>query len=417
MNPINNKLIWAYQKNKHLIDSLLFRKAPEFVYGLRPGDTHAEIPVFTFHTALPDWFEEQCLHLVENGYRTLSADEFYSRMTKRYADRQKSVLITFDDGLKQVWSVAYPVLKKYGLNATCFLIPGCISESDASVRLNLDQVWSGDADVGNVMGISRGENPLATWEEIKIMHESGVIDFESHTMNHAVVPVSDEIVDFIHPGYDPHFYGNIHIPLYTENGVDVISRKPQLGMPVYKAQPRMQAESRYFDDEAIRRCCVEFVDKNGGSEYFRNKEWRAELHNTVDIYKRTHDLDARYETPEERDMSLFDELLRSREAIEAKLGGKKVTQLCYPWYDASKYAIEASRKAGYRMNYFGQREGRVTNQPGQDPFEIVRVEEIFLQRLPGKNRKTLWQTLGQMYKLRKLPSQLFPEGRPLIGQV
>jgi hypothetical protein len=63
---------------------------------------------------------------------------------------------------------------------------------------------------------------------------------------------------------------------------------------------------------------------------------------------------------------------------------------------------------------FGQREGRFTNNPGQDPYNVVRVEEIFLQRLPGNGRKSIPQTLMQMYKLRSLPAQMFPDGRPAI---
>lgn len=414
MNPISNRISWAYQKNKHLIDSLIFRKAPEFVYKAFPQDPNTEIPVFTFHTALPDWFDEQCRHLVENGYRSLTADEFNSRLKNSKSTPEKTVLLTFDDGLKQVWSVAYPILKKYGLHATCFLIPGCIPEENKEVRPTLDDVWSGSAKSSDVMGIRKNELPLATWEEIKIMHESGVIDFQSHTMNHAVVPVSDEITDFVHPGYDPHFYGNIHIPLYAENGQDVLSRKPLLGMPIYSAKPRMQAELRYFDDESLRLHCINEVGNRGGRDFFEDSNWRSTLRQVVTEYKETHKLNERYETPEERNLALFEELLMSKEIIEEKLPGKEVTQLCYPWYDANDYAIAASRKAGYTVNFFGQRKGRVTNKPGQDPFEVVRVEEIFLQRLPGKGRESIRQTLMQMYKLRSLPAQMFPDGRIAI---
>ena len=116
MNPISNRISWAYQKNKHIIDSLIFRKAPGFVYKAFPQYPDCEIPVFTFHTALPDWFDKQCRHLVENGYRTLTAEEFNFRLKSSKSIPEKTVLITFDDGLKQVWSVAYPILKKYDLH-------------------------------------------------------------------------------------------------------------------------------------------------------------------------------------------------------------------------------------------------------------------------------------------------------------
>lgn len=411
MNPLSNRLYWMYQKKKHLIDALLLHRAPEFVYKSKPGSIEFEIPVFTFHTAVPDWFEEQCKYLADNGYKTLTTDEFNNRIINEKAAPEKTVFITFDDGLKQVWSIAYPILKKYGLHATCYLIPGCISESDAQVRATLDNVWRGESSVREVMGIKKNELPLATWSEIKIMHDSGVIDFQSHTMNHSLVPVSDEIIDFVNPDYNPHFYGNIHVPMYTENGHDVISRKPLLGMPIYSSKPRMQAESRYYDDENLRAHCINEVVRLGGKGFFKDINWKAKLNKIVDNYKNSHEINDRYEKPEERDKAILDELTMSKHIIEEKLSGKKVSQLCYPWYGANSYAISASKKAGYEVNLFGQRSGRVSNIPGQDPFQIVRVEEIFLQRLPGKGRKSIFNTLKKLYDLRSLPSQMFPDGK------
>jgi hypothetical protein len=314
-----------------------------------------------------------------------------------------------------VWTIAYPLLKKYGLHATCYLIPGCIPDSDMRVRPTLEDVWQGTATVDEVMGIHRDEPALATWEEIRIMHESGVIDFQSHTMNHALVPVSDRIIDFVYPGYDCHFYGNVHIPLYTRNGSDVLSREPVLGMPIYYSMPRMQAQARYFDDEGLRKHCTDIVNRQGGKEFFERKDWKAFLKKSVKEYRSKNRLHEHIETPAERDAALLDELGTAREVIEDRLPGKPVTQLCYPWYDASEHAIKASRKAGYTVNLFGQRDNRICNRPGDDPMEVVRLEEIFLQRLPGKNRKSVLQILGKMYELRSLPALLFPDGRQPIG--
>ena len=39
----------------------------------------------------------------------------------------KSVVITFDDGLKSVSRYAYPILKEYGFNATAFIISSALS--------------------------------------------------------------------------------------------------------------------------------------------------------------------------------------------------------------------------------------------------------------------------------------------------
>jgi len=406
MNPISNRFTWKYQKNKHIIDSLIFRNAPEFVYRSNPLPLERELPVFTFHTALPDWFEEQCEYLSINGYDTLSSEEFYHALSSTGSPLKKAILLTFDDGLKHVWTVAYPILKKYGLKATCFLIPGCIPEHDLRVRPTLDDYWEGRATLEEIMSLGNEKSALATWPEIKIMHESGIIDFHSHTMYHSLVFISDKIFDFVHPGYNTHFYGNIHIPLYMENGKEVVTRDAIWGTPIYYAQPRMCAERRYFDDENIRKRCVEAVKDQGSEKFFKQKNWRKILNNIVSDSKKNERDHGRYETLEERDAALLDELINSKVMIEEKLTGREVTHLCYPWYKGEHFAINASKKAGYKVNYFGIIKGKSTNRPGNDPYKVVRVENLFLERLPGNGRKTLRDLFIKKYELKHVPELL-----------
>jgi peptidoglycan/xylan/chitin deacetylase (PgdA/CDA1 family) len=41
----------------------------------------------------------------------------------------KSVLLTIDDARSSVWRFAYPLLKKYQMNAVVFIIPGWTKDS------------------------------------------------------------------------------------------------------------------------------------------------------------------------------------------------------------------------------------------------------------------------------------------------
>jgi hypothetical protein len=403
VNPLTKSWLWKYQKKNHLIQSFLFKHAPRFVYEKEPLTLEGEVPVFTFHGVVPEWFEEQCSYLVENGYRTLSADEFLKTLTRRRAVPRKSVLLTFDDGLKHVWTIIYPLLKKYGLKAVCFLIPGCIPDDNRCVRLTLDDYWSGRATLETLITLGRGADALARWNEIKIMHESGVIDFESHTMFHSLVFTSDRIVDYMNPGFDTHFYGNIRVPLYSVDGRDVPARDAPLGMPIYGGAPRMSAANRFFDDENLRNTCIEKVRREGKEEFFKQRGWRRVLQNVVDEYKRNQTVVERYETPEERNRAIFNELIASREAIEARLRGKRVSHLCYPWFEGANFAMDASKKAGYAMNYFGQLADKTTNMPGDDPFRIARIDEIYLRRLPGQGRTSIANLLRRLYELRHAP--------------
>ncbi len=89
------------------------------------------IPVLMYHHVLPkerfitsslEQFEDQMRYLSNNGYKTLTSDEFYRFKKGEFKAPKKSVFITFDGGWRDNIIYAYPVLKKYSLKATLFLV-------------------------------------------------------------------------------------------------------------------------------------------------------------------------------------------------------------------------------------------------------------------------------------------------------
>lgn len=104
-----------------------------------------KIPVLTYHELVPagteyhtslivpeDMFDEQMKYLKENGFRTLSLDEFYRWYQGKLEVPVKSCVITFDDGADNVYYLAYPILKKNDQSATVFCI-GHHLEEDGGV--------------------------------------------------------------------------------------------------------------------------------------------------------------------------------------------------------------------------------------------------------------------------------------------
>ena len=157
-----------------------------------------------------------------------------------------------------------------------------------------------------------------------------------------------------------------------------------------------------YDDEDLRRRCIEVVKREGQENFFKNKRWRQILKKEVFDFRTTSQSKERYETIDERDRAIFQELRESKDIIEYKLPGKTVDQLCFPWYRAEKFAVNASKKAGFILNYFGQILRRPTNRPGDDLFSVVRVEDIFLKRLPGKGRESLRGLFKKFNSRRKM---------------
>lgn len=111
------------------------------------GGIHEEgfqtIPVLTYHRfsdkcssplCIPARvFDQQMRYLKENGYRVLTPEEFLAFLEYRKGLPKKSVLITMDDGYRSVYTIAYPILKKYGFTATVFVYTSFVGASSMAI--------------------------------------------------------------------------------------------------------------------------------------------------------------------------------------------------------------------------------------------------------------------------------------------
>ena len=138
------------------------------------GKYAQKIPVLTYHKIIPadqefesnllidaGTFEEQMKYLKDNGYTTLTPDEFYEWHSGERDFPEKTVMITFDDGFYGTYYLAYPIIKKYGLAATVF----CVGKHNGTPTAEYDPVTEKDYYVGqDVVDKVREEYPRFCFE-------------------------------------------------------------------------------------------------------------------------------------------------------------------------------------------------------------------------------------------------------------
>ena len=92
----------------------------------------AEVPILMYHEVTEGEageysinvadFEAQLQALADAGYTTVSFDELYDYVTTGAELPEKPIVITFDDGYMNNYTLAFPILEKYGMKATIFAI-------------------------------------------------------------------------------------------------------------------------------------------------------------------------------------------------------------------------------------------------------------------------------------------------------
>jgi peptidoglycan/xylan/chitin deacetylase (PgdA/CDA1 family) len=134
------------------------------------------IPVLAYHSidssgsvisTSRDLFEAQMVYLYGQGYRTINLDEYLERLKTGGGKDRKEVVLTFDDGFENNYTVAFPILKRLGFTATIFLTTGYLGKTCK---------WQKDQSIGAL--------PLLSWEQVLEMSEEG-FSFGSHTISHA----------------------------------------------------------------------------------------------------------------------------------------------------------------------------------------------------------------------------------------
>ncbi len=157
-----------------------------FFYRLSEVSGRKKIPILMYHSITPDikrkghpyycidtspeTFERQMLFLKKNGWNVLALNDLINLHVSTNRNVKKTVIISFDDGYKNFYEYALPILRKYDLTATVFIPTNLIGESE-SIEFN--------------------DKPLMTWGELKESKKKG-ISIGSHSCTHRLLVELEE---------------------------------------------------------------------------------------------------------------------------------------------------------------------------------------------------------------------------------
>ncbi len=138
-----------------------------------------------FITVEVNAFVRQMAFLHRHGYTTLSTSD-YLQIIRTGNTPPKPVMITFDDGWLDNWVYAYPVLKSLNLKAVFFVITSLLP--DNGLRKRMDEGFTGALPTHSrckaIVESGRCADVMMSWDELREMEHSGLIDVASHTHTH-----------------------------------------------------------------------------------------------------------------------------------------------------------------------------------------------------------------------------------------
>jgi peptidoglycan/xylan/chitin deacetylase (PgdA/CDA1 family) len=127
----------------------------------------AGVPILAYHkvgdteeaySVAPVDFEQQMAYLADKGYTAVTMAALVGHMTTGTPLPPRPVVITFDDGYADNYYSALPIMAKYGMKATVFVVTDFL-----------------------------GERPYMTWDELKALRAAGT-EIGSHTLHHRALP-------------------------------------------------------------------------------------------------------------------------------------------------------------------------------------------------------------------------------------
>jgi len=142
------------------------KNIPILMYHSISQSSESADPRFKALCVPPTLFAAQIDYLYRSGYTFLNVTQLIHILTGKAALPERPVVITFDDGYADFYHQALPVLSRYHLTATLYIVTGFVERTSLWLR------WKEETG-----------HPLLTWNQIVEISNSG-IECGAHTHSH-----------------------------------------------------------------------------------------------------------------------------------------------------------------------------------------------------------------------------------------
>ncbi|OGN29973.1 MAG: hypothetical protein A3A33_01470 [Candidatus Yanofskybacteria bacterium RIFCSPLOWO2_01_FULL_49_25] len=116
-----------------------------------------------FFTVPSSVFEHEIKYLADHRYHIIPLSQLVALLKERKPIPTRTVVLTFDDGYADNYSEVFPILQRYHVPASIFIATSF---------------------VGGARMVRRETLPMLSWEQIREMKDSGLIEFFPHTHTH-----------------------------------------------------------------------------------------------------------------------------------------------------------------------------------------------------------------------------------------
>ncbi|ARN74090.1 polysaccharide deacetylase family protein [Oceanicoccus sagamiensis] len=362
-----------------------------------------------------DNFEHKLKLLKKYKFNAVTWAELYSYMAGELELPANSIFLTFDDGYLDNWVYIYPLLKKYGMKGTIFVNPDFV-DPETTPRANLEDVWAGEVNKSDLF-----IDGFLSWEEMRQMESSGVIDIQSHAKTHTWYFTGPEVVDLHYKkAIDDHPWlaWNLFPDQKSFYLRDDQQSLVQEGYPVLEHKKSLVAK-RFFPDENQLHKVIEHVQAIGTQSYLSQRNWQEKIGAFMRAEFGKEQIDGHYESDEEQVERIYQELAESKATIEKHLG-KTVDYICWPGGGNDQIVQDMAVKAGYKSWTLGSQDlSSYRNKPLSNPQYIKRIGSetklefrgriygygsnfSFLLRVLGHQNSTFHSYQYKAYKLVRL---------------